>query len=512
MKHVLIAAIVVLACLPASFAEAGGQDRPASLEVRIKPTRLGDTMVTGFMVPPPSAGDRFYLDLLAVSGGATTFIDRTNIGTINPETGAFSVRLSTPLEPGRRIAIGKVDGPVLSQMDTFAAVPVLRDELHDGDRIVHGHVEHSVGVAAVRVRVQRSMLEGESETRGYVQVKSTKELDEDGGFSVTLTDPLKAGQVVRAEAYSDGQAFVQPSQPVTVTDPGSWGRARAYFAAGVVFSKENGDFSQQDLALSFAIDKSWLQKADFTLPGDRAFRQLNRNQGAGSGKWTLRQVNTVFDSRLTSLPVVAPATSSAADASTTPPAVGEGNGGAATATEPDFVSSRKGAVMQVGIYAPFYGPQTSWVHDGAVNTLFVAPVMRAGVQTIVGDASAETKNLEGQPDDVFNFWSFGFAIGHQKLSGTTNQTPEVISYLHLTWGKAEAFEVPGQGQERAEPDAADGRGTAEDSRHADADWLRCESRRGSRRSSVHLRDAVRHRCAVRAAEDVPLIDSRRPQA
>jgi hypothetical protein len=200
----------------------------------------------------------------------------------------------------------------------------------------------------------------------------------------------------------------------------------------VVFSKENGDFSQQDLALSFAIDKSWLQKADFTLPGDRAFREVNRNRGAGSGKWTLRQVNTVFDSRLTSLPVVAP--------TTTPPAAGEGNGdGATAATEPDFVSSRKGAVMQVGIYAPFYGPQTSWVHDGAVNTLFVAPVMRAGVQTIVGDDSVGTTNLEGQPDDVFNFWSFGFAIGHQKLSGTTNQTPEVISYLHLTWGKAEAF-------------------------------------------------------------------------
>jgi hypothetical protein len=431
MRHIPIVAIAVLACLPASLAEAGGQDRPASLEVRIKPTRLGDTMVTGFMVPPPSAGDRFYLDVLAVSGGATTFIDRTNIGTINPETGAFSVRLSTPLEPGRRIAIGKVDGPVLSQMDTFAAIPVLRDELHDGDRIVHGHVEHSVGVAAVRVRVQRSMLEGDSETRGYVQVKSTKELDEDGGFSVTLTEPLKAGQVVRAEAFSDGQAFEQPSQPVTVTDPGSWGRARAYFAAGVVFSKENGDFSQQDLALTFAIDKSWLQKADFTLPGDRAFRQLNRNQGAGSGKWTLRQVNTVFDSRLTSLPVVAPTTNAAAGE--------DGDGGAATPAEPDFVSSRKGAVMQVGIYAPFYGPQTSWVHDGAVNTLFVAPVMRAGVQTIVGDDSAGTKNLEGQPDDVFNFWSFGFAIGHQRLSGTTNQTPEVISYLHLTWGKAEAF-------------------------------------------------------------------------
>lgn len=440
MRNAPVAAIALLACLTASFAEAGGQNNPP-LEVRIKPIGLGDTSVSGLMLPPPAASDRFYLDLLDVSGGTTTFIDRASIGTVDQASGAFSVQLSAPLAPERRIVIGRVNGSELAGAETpaFNADAVLRDELHDGDRVVQGHIEHRSGIALVRVRVQRSMLEANSQTRGYVQAKSTADFDEDGGFSVTLAEPLKAGQVVRAEAISDGQVSVRPSEPVTVTDPGSWGRARAYFAAGVVFSKEHGDFSQQDLALSFALDKSWMQKSDFTLSADRAYRAANQNQGAGSGRWTLRQVNTVFDTRLTSLPVVEPATSSTAG-DATPPAAGGGTGdGGGTAVTDEFVSSRKGAIMQVGIYAPFYGPQTSWVHDGAVNTLFVAPVMRAGVQTIVGDDSAQTTNVEGQPDDIFNFWSVGFAMGHQKLSGTTNQTPEVISYLHLTWGKAEAF-------------------------------------------------------------------------
>jgi hypothetical protein len=96
--------------------------------------------------------------------------------------------------------------------------------------------------------------------------------------------------------------------------------------------------------------------------------------------------------------------------------------------------------MQIGAYAPVLGPQTSWVHEGAVNTLFVAPVFRYGVQTIAGSGDgSQTVNGLGEPDDVFHFWGFGFGLGHQKLSGTTNQTPEIISYLHVVFGKSEAF-------------------------------------------------------------------------
>ena len=104
-----------------------------------------------------------------------------------------------------------------------------------------------------------------------------------------------------------------------------------------------------------------------------------------------------------------------------------------------FVASRKGALMQIGVYVPFYGPETSWVYDGAVNTFFIAPLFRGGIQTINGADGGQTVNQDGEPDDVYNYKAAGFGIGHLKLSGTTNQTPEIISYLHFAWGTSEAF-------------------------------------------------------------------------
>ena len=158
------------------------------------------------------------------------------------------------------------------------------------------------------------------------------------------------------------------------------------------------------------------------------------------GGLRFRQLNTFFDTRLTALPVAAANTNSSTTSSTT----GSTTTTTTTTTNPStadvFRDSRKGALMQIGVYTPFYGPQTSWVHEGAINTFLVAPLFRGGIQTIVGKGDGTpTVNVEGEPDDIFNFWSFGFAVGHQKLSGTTNQTPEVISYLNVTWGKAEAF-------------------------------------------------------------------------
>ena len=418
MRRFVAAALLALACFLAPPPEAIAQTTP---EIRVKPLSIGDAVVSGFVLPPPAAGDRFILDLYDVSGQTPVFIDRMNVTGIDATSGAFSVKFAAPLGPNRRLDIGRVGGPapVRAQTGTLGR-PVLR-ATYDGARSVHGFVEDHAGVSAVRVRVMRSTLESQIGKRSYEQVRSTGDISDDGEFTVTLGSPLTAGQVVEAEALTATQVAGPLSEPQTVTDPGSWGRARAYFAAGVVFSKERGDFSEQDLAMTFVIDKGWLQRTDFQLPADPAVRKENKGQGQSTGTWTLRQLNTFLDTRLTSIPVVEP------------------EPGAAPAAAPDFVGSRKGAVMQVGIYAPIYGPQTSWVHEGAVNTLFLTPVVRGGVQTIVGENGNSTTDIEGNPDDVFSFWSIGFGLGHQKLSGTTNQTPEVISYLHVTWGKAEAF-------------------------------------------------------------------------
>jgi hypothetical protein len=136
--------------------------------------------------------------------------------------------------------------------------------------------------------------------------------------------------------------------------------------------------------------------------------------------------------RLTSLPVVA----SGSGSREAPPS-------AATPADniDQFVSSRKGAAVQIGAYMPFYGTATTWLHAGGPHALFFAPVFRIGFQTIPGDRQSSEALAVGA-DDVYRFWSGGFGVGLLKLTGTRNRAPEVISYLHLTWGHYEAFEYP----------------------------------------------------------------------
>lgn len=395
--------------------------------IGVRPVHIGDQTVTGVVTPVPASASGYFVRVEAKTAGGSSaaFVDQKPINEFD-NGGGFSVSLTAPLGVGQTVIVaGGGATQAVSTEAAFRPAPQLRAALHDGMRVVPGHVENAVGVANVRVVVSRSNLESDAYT-DYLQIKSTNDIDADGNFSVTLPDPLVAGQIVRAQAFTATQESSSPSDGITVTDAGSWGRARAYFAGGAIFSKDRDDFSKQDIALTFALDKSWLQHADFRLAADESAQTAGVGQSEGA--WRMRQLNSFFDTRVTALPVIQDTTT----------------GGAQTNGEPaeQFVASRKGAVMQVGLYAPIYGPQTSWVYEGAVNTFFIAPLLRVGIQTIT-DASGSgtaTVNARNEADDIFNFWSGGIAIGHQKLSGTTNQTPEIISYLHVTWGRAEAFE------------------------------------------------------------------------
>lgn len=416
-------------------AAQGPAAAPASTPVlQVRPVRIGDATVTGIVTPAPASAAGYYVEVRTLP--ALTFHDRKAIASIDPATGVFTVQLASPLAPLQRVVAGRTDGNITSmpaETQAFQVRPSLRPLLFDGGRNVRGYIEDRTGLASIQVMVLRSALENEL-GQDYVQIKSTTEIANDGQFEVALPEALVAGQVVVARAATAGQVFAATtSEPITVTDPGSWGRARAYFAGGIVFSKDRSQFSQQDLAVTFAVDKAWIQRADFRLPAEKAVRErmvltdADAKMAKGTGTFTWRGVNTFFDTRLTALPLVqtAPAT----------PAAGMQPARLAE----QFVASRKGALMQVGLYVPFYGPQTSWVYDGAVNTFFIAPLLRGGIQTINGADGEQTVNPDGEPDDVYNYKAAGFALGHQKLSGTTNQTPEIISYIHFAWGKSEAF-------------------------------------------------------------------------
>lgn len=292
-----------------------------------------------------------------------------------------------------------------------------------------------------------------------------------------------------------GAAARETTQPQDFPEY-DWGRVRAYFAGGVIMSKENENFSQNDVFLDFTIDKNYF---------------------ASSKRRLLKDFNTFFNARLTSIPVSQP---------TPAPEGTDGEGGEdgedgedtdddTPCNTPDcinFVSSEKAALLQAGVYLPIYGKYTSWLRRIPVeqedvtkrdpskgtrtverrynyerNALFVAPLAKGGIQTIIGDrltTTSEGRQFNG--DDVFNFYSFGAMLGHYRIPTrrvqctarkdakgndaydrdcivsrdgnrayryirNTNLAPELISWLTLTTGRWESFniQVP-TGEEDAE--------------------------------------------------------------
>jgi len=207
-----------------------------------------------------------------------------------------------------------------------------------------------------------------------------------------------------------------------------WGRVRGYFAAGMIFSKERDDFSESDMFLDFTLDKNYLSK-----------------------DWGIfKNINTFFNARLTSIPVAA------AEATETGDGNGNGNGNgeggeAEPCTTPDceeFITSRKAAMMQAGIYFPMYWDFTRWnrrvvrpddSYRDEENALFIAPLAKGGIMTITdGRETSEGQQFGG--DDIFNFYSFGVMLGHFRLPKSKNISPELISWMTLSAGRWENFE------------------------------------------------------------------------
>ncbi len=435
---------------------------PETLVINVDPVMPGDTHVRGLVTPAASTA-RLTLE---VESAEPAFHFRKTV--TRDADGRFDVEVPA-LKPGHTVAVAP-GGPVPVVVPPLGPV-TLRAPIRDGARVIDGQVGAGDARADVLVTVHASLGKGLEGT--WIQQKRVKP-ETNGAFSLALSEPVLAGQTVEARAIVSDDA-VSPATRIVVTDPGSWGRTRAYFAGGVIFSKEREDFSKQDMALSIGLDKSWLQRSDMVLQEDfqvRTDRDRERPTGVAPNaddplrpcvkgraetreeckrtvRWFYpRQLNTFFEARFTALPV------SATENETTTT-----SGQQQTTTVTDrFIASRKGAMVQVGIYAPAYGPATTWRHEGQLNTLFLAPVFRYGIQTVTetsqpGATSTDTKSNGGGgspstttktttttvPNDALRSMSFGFGLGHYRLSGTRDQAPELISYLHLTWGHSDAF-------------------------------------------------------------------------
>jgi hypothetical protein len=224
----------------------------------------------------------------------------------------------------------------------------------------------------------------------------------------------------------DKQPPVDPDEGVEY----DWGRVRGYFSAGMIFSKEREDFSQSDMFLDFTLDKNYIAKPFLIF----------------------KDFNTFFNARLTSIPVVEKETT---ETGGTPPAAQDECTGVECET---FLASKKAAMMQAGIYLPMYWGVTSWFRKvqrennfrWEKNALFIAPLAKGGIATITGDQQTAEGQRFGK-DDVFNFFSFGAMLGHYRLhtrindngdyENNPNIAPELISWLTLTAGRWENFEI-----------------------------------------------------------------------
>jgi len=311
------------------------------------------------------------------------------------------------------------------------------------DRPDWGHLRVHIDndVQGYRVAVRNSKEEqvdyqnNPSLERGVTEWSSQVKLDSGANTITVTTAGITPAETLTLTVPAQAATFKQ-SQPADDQGPPEydWGRVRGYFASGVIFSKEREDFSKTDIFLDFTLDKTYLAK-----------------------RWgPFQNFNTFFNARLTSIPVTAAEAQSAASPSPTPAAT-ESPTPCNTADCTAFITSRKAAMMQAGIYLPMYWPFMMWDRNvervgrsarRETNALFVAPLAKGGILTTTGQQTAEAKQF-GQ-DDIFNFYSFGGMIGHFRLHGrggsqhfhpNRDVAPELISWLSITYGRWENFEV-----------------------------------------------------------------------
>jgi hypothetical protein len=159
-----------------------------------------------------------------------------------------------------------------------------------------------------------------------------------------------------------------------------WGRVRAYFSAGLVFSRDDASFSQQTPYVAFNLDKNW-----------RSGRSL--------------YLNSFFDTRLTSIAV--------------------------NASESAFAASQKVAHAGAGFYAPCV--TTRWEFGGTPHALFVAPLAIAAFDT---PTSSRT-------DRFFTSSGAGVRLGHFRMPRERGSAPELVSWMDVVYGKFTALDPRG---------------------------------------------------------------------
>ena len=452
------------------------------------PIKEGTTEIKG--VADKSAGQVFAeTDIEGVRKQVT-------VARVDPDTGEFTVTLK-PLGKQERLKVYREGRPAAEFFTVIStAAPVLKSSLLEGARTISGYSEERSSKVEVEV-----LAESEDGLKTVHRTPPTAVNSDTGEFNVAVPEGLVAGQRVKARVQNSDE-WSTPQTVETLGDWGRV-RAY-FGIGMMLSKEATQSFSRRDLYLNFNIDSNWYHRphysdvlketeqqflsgsaldrftADDDTKSDAAGIKAERDklkakleelenfpsfspsermaarrdlilasltrlrdntslsrekreliqqvvdklQQHGVRHWDI-QFNTFFDARLT--PVAVSGQGSAAS-------------GLGTDAFGNFVTNEKGALMQVGAYAPIFDhARMTWNYQGSRNAVFFGPTGRVGVQTLVNKASlADPKVFED--NDLFNFFALGARFGHYKLSGSDDRAPQLISYLDIMRGRWQNLE------------------------------------------------------------------------
>jgi hypothetical protein len=114
-----------------------------------------------------------------------------------------------------------------------------------------------------------------------------------------------------------------------------------------------------------------------------------------------------------------------------------------------ILQNPQSAVFELAAYAPVFKSWTSWRFGDQDNTLFIAPIVKAG--TIVPTGKHEGVFSDAR-QNTYHYWNAGFRFGHLQLDPRPKSVaPELLSHLDVTVGKFDNFRTPRRRPPTGEP-------------------------------------------------------------
>jgi len=252
-----------------------------------------------------------------------------------------------------------------------------------------------------------------------------------------------AGTASRSQPPASGSSTSGSGNNVASSSsvPGNldWGRVKALFMVGAIFSNQDQSFSQSNLFASLLLDKAW------RLPGEYGYAETANGYENFPGTGGRRPgINSFFEARLTAIPV----SSNTQTDSKAGQSGSSSQSSSTTQTVSSFLSNQKDARFDFGLYSPFL--ITHWTHDQGPQSLYLAPLVKGGFDTLTSSTSVTVPGSSSsgssssgtiQVPRVYNWFGAGLRVGHYHLHNDANEAPDQISHLDAVFGKFSNFET-----------------------------------------------------------------------